>query len=110
MKIFREISEKCEELALDIDGEIIKINERSYAVHIESYDEYESLQHYIQVAVEKGIDVYETTSAFRKLEICDSKIIGSSFPVFLFSTNIKDEFDALDLVIKNIMIANNKRR
>ena len=109
MKIFREISEKNDELALGKDGEFIKLDERSYAVHVESYDEYEILQRFIQVAIEKDIEVYETTSAFRKLDICDSKIIGASFPVFLFSTSNKDEFESLDLVIKNIMIANNKR-
>ncbi len=108
MKIFRGIKEKYDELILGEDGEFTIIYERSYAVHVESCDEYESLQHFIKVAIEKDIEVYDTSCSFRKLEICDSKVIGSSFPVYLFLTNDKDKYDSLDLVIKNIMMANNK--
>jgi len=107
MKIFRT-EEKYDELRLDKDAEFVKIDGRSYIVHVEDSNEYEKLQCHIQVAIEKDIEVYETSSVFRKLEICDSKIVCSSFPVFMFSTNDKDKFDSLDLVIKNIMMASNK--
>lgn len=107
MKIFKT-EEKYNELRLDKDAEFIKVDGRSYVIHVEGGDEYERLQHHIKVAIEKDIEVYVTSSIFRKLEMCDSKIVSSSFPVFAFSTNDKDKFDSLDLVIKNIMIANNK--
>jgi len=107
MKIFRT-EEKSDELKLDKDAEFVKIDGRSYIVHVEYSGEYEKLQRHIQVAIEKDIEVYETSSVFRKLEICDSKIVCSSFPVFMFSTNDKDKFDSLDLVIKNILMINNK--
>lgn len=105
MKIFKT-EEKYNELRLDKDAEFVKLDGRSYVVHIEDNNEYEQLQHQIQVAIEKNIEVYETSSIFRKLEICDSKIVCSSWPVFIFSTNNEDKFDSLDLVIKNIMMAN----
>ncbi len=105
MKIFKT-EEKYNELRLDKDAEFVKLEGRSYVVHIEDNNEYEQLQHQIQVAIEKNIEVYETSSIFRKLEICDSKIVCSSWPVFIFSTNNEDKFDSLDLVIKNIMMAN----
>lgn len=108
MKIFKGKKEKCDELMLNKDGEFIILDERSYLVHIENSNEYERLQHYIRVALEKEIEVYETTSSFRKLEICDSKILCSSNPIILFLTTDEDKFDSLDFVIKNIMIANNK--
>lgn len=107
MKIFKT-EEKYNELRLDKDAEFVKVDGRSYVIHVEDDNEYERLQHHIQVAIEKDIEVYETSSIFRKLEICDSKIVCSSFPVFVFSTNDKDKFDSLDLIIKNIMIANKK--
>lgn len=107
MKIFKT-EEKYDELRLDKNAEFVKLDGRSYVVHVEDGNEYEKLQHYIQVAIEKDIEVYETSSIFRKLEICDSKIVCSSFPVFIFSTNDKDKFDSLDLVIKNIMISDKK--
>lgn len=107
MKIFKT-EEKYNELRLDKDAEFIKVDGRSYVIHVEGGDEYERLQHHIRVAIEKDIEIYETSSIFRKLEICDSKIVCSSFPVFIFSTNDEDKFDSLDLIIKNIMIANKK--
>ena len=107
MKIFKT-EEKYDELRLDKDAEFVKVDGRSYVIHVEDDNEYERLQHHVQVAIEKDIEVYETSSIFRKLEICDSKIVCSSFPVFVFSTNDKDKFDSLDLVIKNIIMANNK--
>lgn len=107
MKIFRT-EEKYDELKLDDDEEFVKLDGRSYIVHVEDGDEYEKLQYDIQIAIEKDIEVYETSSIFRKLEICDSKIVCSSFPVFVFSTNDKDKFDSLDIVIKKIMIADSK--
>lgn len=108
MKIFRGRNEKYDELTLNKCGEFTIIDERSYLVHIENSNEYEKLQHYIRVALEKGIEVYETNSIFRKLEICNSKILCSTNPIMLFMTNDKDKFDSLDFVIKNIMLANNK--
>lgn len=107
MKIFRT-EEKYDELRLNKDAEFIKVDGRSYVVHVEDVNEYEKLQRHIQVAIEKDIEVYETSSIFRKLEICDSKIVCASFPVFMFSTSDKDKFDSLDLIIKNIMMNNNK--
>lgn len=104
MKIFKT-EEKYNELRLDKDAEFVKLGGRSYVIHVEGGDEYERLQHHIRVAIEKDIEIHETSSTFRKLEICDSKIVCSSFPVFMFSTNDKDKFDSLDLVIKNIMIS-----
>lgn len=107
MKIFK-IEEKRDELGLSEDTEFVRLDERGYVIHIEDDSEYEKLQHYIQIAIEKGIEVYEANSIFRKLEICDSQIVYSSLPVFMFSTNDKDKFDSLDFMIKNIMIANKK--
>lgn len=107
MKIFKT-EEKYDELRLDKDAEFVELNGRSYLIYIEDGNEYERLQHHIQVAIEKDIEVYETSSIFRKLEICDSKIVCSSFPVFMLSTNDEGKFDSLDLVIKNIMITYKK--
>ena len=56
MKIFRT-EEKSDELKLDKDAEFVKIDGRSYIVHIEDSNEYEKLQRHIQVAIEKDIEV-----------------------------------------------------
>ena len=108
MKIFRGKEEKYDELMLNKDGEFVNIEERGYLVHIESSDEHEKLQQFIRVALKKEIDVYETTSSFRKLEVCESKILCSSNPIIMFLTTDKNKFGSLDFVIKNIMVAFNK--
>lgn len=109
MKVIEQKEREFNELKLNDEGEFVKLNGKSYAVHLETEKEYEMIQHHIYVALEKDIEVYEATGNFRRLEIWGRKVISSNVPIILFSTNDEDKFDSLDLVIKTIMIANKKK-
>lgn len=102
MRVFAQ-KETDSELILDEKGEFVTLNGRYYAVHVENDKEYEFMHHHITVAIDKDIEVYEGSPAFRKLEMCDDKVICSAFPAFIFATNDKDKFDILDQIIKDIL-------
>jgi len=108
MKVYTQ-KETDNELILNEKGELIGINIRGYVIHTEDNKEYEFMHNHITVAIDKGIEVYEGLTYFRKLEMCDSKIICSTLPAFIFTTSDKDKFDSLDQIIKDILSFNRNK-
>lgn len=95
-------------LTLDGNNELKYIKTLGYNVYLQNKEEYSNIENIITDAVIQEIDVHQIISNFERLTWDCNKILANYDIIVIFSTMDESKFEALENIIKEIMITNKR--